>query len=507
MALSPRLELKHSQTLVMTPQLQQAIKLLQYTNLELGDFVAQEVEKNPLLEMGDPAAETRGEGEGEALAPDEAAVPDMDGATAADVLLTEPVGAVDGALDADFENVFEPEGPADGAMELGGLSLNGMAVGSGGFDDFSNNFEQNLTAEPSLKAHLEMQLADLRLDPAQQMIAHFLVDMVDEAGYLRDELTVVTEKLGCDMAEVEAVLGLCQALDPAGVFARDLRECLAIQLRERDRLDPAMAALLDNLDLLARRDLAALRRLCGVDAEDLAEMIMEIQALDPKPGLAFGTGEVQPILPDVFVRRGPKGQWLVELNGETLPRVLMNASYYAEISGRAQSREDKAFVSECFHTANWLIKALDQRAKTILKVASEIVRHQENFFLEGVRHLRPLNLRTIADAIEMHESTVSRVTTNKYLACERGIFELKYFFTSAIAAAGDGEAHSAEAVKHRIKELIDGEAPDAILSDDRIVEILREQGVDIARRTVAKYREAMKIPSSIQRRRLKAPAI
>lgn len=502
MALSPRLELKHSQTLVMTPQLQQAIKLLQYTNLELGDFVAQEVEKNPLLEMGEPAAE-RSESEGG----EEPAAIVADGATTADQLLTEPVGAVAEALDTSFDNVFDPEGPGDGAIGDSGLGLNGIAGGSGGFDDFSGDFEQNLAAAPSLRSHLEAQLADLRLTPGDQMIAHFLVDMVDDAGYLRDDLAVVTEKLACDMEDVERVLRQCQGLDPAGVFARDLKECLAIQLREHDRLDPAMEALLDNLDMLARRDLAGLRRICGVDAEDLAEMIMEIQALDPKPGLAHGAGEVQPILPDVFVRRGPKGQWIVELNTETLPRVLMNTSYHAEIAGRARSREDKAFVSECFHTANWLIKALDQRAKTILKVASEIVRHQENFFLEGVRHLRPLNLRTIADAIEMHESTVSRVTTNKYLACERGIFELKYFFTSAINAAGDGEAHSAEAVKHRIKELIDGEDPEKILSDDRIVEILREQGVDIARRTVAKYREALKIPSSIQRRRQKAPVV
>lgn len=503
MALSPRLELKHTQTLVMTPQLQQAIKLLQYTNLELGDFVAQEVEKNPLLELAEPAAERNDPVDG----PDEPVIDLPDGATAADILLKEPVGAVGDALDASFDNVFEPESPSDGAMGDAGLSLNGMTLGSGGFDDAGGDFEQNLTSAPSLKDHLESQLPDLRLGPADQMIAHFLIDMVDDAGYLRDDLSLVTEKLGCEIADVERVLALCQGMDPSGVFARDLKECLAIQLREKDRLDPAMQALLDNLDMLARRDLVSLRRVCGVDGEDLAEMIMEIQALDPKPGLAFGAEEAQPILPDVFVRRGPKGQWIVELNTETLPKVLMNTRYHAEIAGRARSREEKAFVSECFHSANWLIKALDQRAKTILKVATEIVRHQENFFLEGVRHLRPLNLRTIADAIDMHESTVSRVTTNKYLACERGIFELKYFFTSAINAAGDGEAHSAEAVKHRIKELIDAEDPENILSDDRIVEILREQGVDIARRTVAKYREALKIPSSIQRRRLKAPVL
>jgi RNA polymerase sigma-54 factor len=301
--------------------------------------------------------------------------------------------------------------------------------------------------------------------------------------------------------QIEAVLGVLQTFDPPGVCARNLTECLAAQLKERDRYDPAMQALVAHLDLLAKRDLAGLRRVCEVDEEDLADMIAEIKRLNPKPGLAFGSTPVQPIVPDVFVRPAPDGGWVVELNVHTLPKILLNQSYYTEVSRTARGDGDKSYLSDCLQSATWLIRALDQRAKTILKVASEIVRQQDAFFAHGVQYLRPLNLKTVADAIGMHESTVSRVTANKYMATNRGIFELKYFFTSAIAAADGGEAHSAEAVRHRIRQLIDAENPDDVLSDDTIVDKLRDAGIDIARRTVAKYREAMRIPSSVQRRR------
>jgi RNA polymerase sigma-54 factor len=298
-----------------------------------------------------------------------------------------------------------------------------------------------------------------------------------------------------------------QGFDPPGVCARNLTECLAIQLKERNRFDPAMAALVAHLDLLAKRDLAALRRLCGVSEEDLTDMIAEIRQLNPKPGLAFGSTLVQPIVPDVFVRPGPDGGFLIELNSDTLPKVLVNQSYHSAVARTAKNEKDKTYLADCLQTATWLIRALDQRAKTILKVATEIVRQQDGFFVHGVQHLRPLNLKTIADAISMHESTVSRVTANKYMATNRGIFELKYFFTSAIAAADGGDAHSAEAVRHRIRQLIDAESPEQVLSDDTIVEKLREAGIDIARRTVAKYREAMRIASSVQRRREKQSSL
>jgi RNA polymerase sigma-54 factor len=338
------------------------------------------------------------------------------------------------------------------------------------------------------------------------MIGQYLIDMVDEAGYLSGDIDTVAEKLGASPIRVSAVLERLQRFDPPGVFARTLTECLAIQLKDLDRYDPAMQALVEHLDLLAKRDMAALRKICGVGDEDLAEMIAEIRNLNPKPGLAFGSSAVQPIVPDVFVKAAPDGTWQVELNSDTLPKVLINQRYYAQVSGTTRTEKDKAYLADCLQNATWLVRALDQRAKTILKVSGEIVRQQDTFFANGVEHLRPLNLKAIADAISMHESTVSRVTANKYMATSRGIFELKYFFTSAIAAADGGEAHSAEAVRHRIKQLIDGENTRDVLSDDTIVDLLREAGIDIARRTVAKYREAMRIPSSVQRRREKKAA-
>jgi RNA polymerase sigma-54 factor len=339
--------------------------------------------------------------------------------------------------------------------------------------------------------------------PAQRMIGQYLIDLVDEAGYISGDLGAAAEKLGTSAAEIEAVLSVLQSFDPPGICARDLAECLTLQLKERNRFDPAMAALIARLDLVAKRDFAALKKVCGVGDEDLADMIAEIRRLNPKPGLALGSALVQPIVPDVFVRPGPDGGWIVELNSDTLPKVLVNQSYYAEVSATARRDTDKSYLAECLQSATWLVRALDQRARTILKVSHEIVRQQDGFFARGVEHLRPLNLKTVAEAISMHESTVSRVTANKYMATSRGIFELKYFFTSAIAAAHGGEAHSAEAVRHRIKQLIDAETAGDILSDDTIVDKLREAGIDIARRTVAKYREAMRIPSSVQRRREK----
>jgi RNA polymerase sigma-54 factor len=339
-----------------------------------------------------------------------------------------------------------------------------------------------------------------------RMIGQYLIDMVDESGYLAGDLDAIADKLGARRSDVELVLAVLQTFDPAGVCARNLTECLAIQLKERDRYDPAMQMLVEHLDLLAKRDLAGLRRLCGVNEEDLVDMIAEIRSLNPKPGLAFGSTTVQPIVPDVFVRAAPDGTWQVELNSDTLPKVLINQRYYAQVSKTSRSDNEKAYIADCLQTATWLVRALDQRAKTILKVSSEIVRQQDGFFTKGVQYLRPLNLKTVADAIGMHESTVSRVTANKYMATSRGIFELKYFFTSAIASADGGEAHSAEAVRHRIRQLIEDEKIEDVLSDDTIVEKLRAAGIDIARRTVAKYREAMRIPSSVQRRREKFSA-
>ncbi|HZP75831.1 MAG TPA: RNA polymerase factor sigma-54 [Pseudolabrys sp.] len=505
MALSQRLEFRQSQALVMTPQLMQAIKLLQLSSLDLAAYVDAELERNPLLERAsedEPSA---------AEQPANDAPPDGDAATSdwPEELETSR-GAMEDGLGTSLENVFpddagEKVARADAQVPQPSPEWPGSGIGSR--DDSDYNLEAFVSTETTLADHLAAQLALAIPDPARRMIGQFLIDMVDEAGYLTGELDTVGEKLGAPRAQVEEVLRVLQGFEPLGVCARNLTECLAIQLKERDRFDPAMQALVAHLELLARRDVAALRRICGVSDEDLADMIAEIRRLNPKPGLAFGSTMVQPIVPDVFVRPGPDGGWLVELNADTLPKVLINQRYYAQVSKTTKNDTDKTYIADCLQTATWLIRALDQRAKTILKVSTEIVRQQDAFFANGVQHLRPLNLKTIADAISMHESTVSRVTANKYMATNRGIFELKYFFTSAIAAADGGEAHSAEAVRHRIKQMIDAEPPADVLSDDAIVERLREAGIDIARRTVAKYREAMRIPSSVQRRREKQAAI
>jgi RNA polymerase sigma-54 factor len=506
MALSHKLELRQSQSLVMTPQLMQAIKLLQLSHLDLIAYVDAELERNPLLERAD------GDDGGPEAPPEPAEEPagreadfGVDAPEWLETRLETDARSIEQKLDTDLGNVYQDENgraAVETAPVMPGESWNTapsrQAVSS---EDY--NLEAFVAGDKTLAQHLSEQLGLALADPTRRMIGLAIVNEIDEAGYLRTDLEGIAERLGAPRSEVEAVLAVVQSFEPCGVGARDLSECLAIQLRERDRLDPAMATLVARLDLVARHDHAGLMRACGVDAEDLAEMLAELRNLNPKPGNAFGDAVVQPVIPDVLVRPAPDGSWAVELNSGTLPRVLVNQTYYAKVARGPKKDSDKAYLADCLQTANWLVKSLDQRARTILKVASEIVRQQDAFFAEGVQHLRPLNLKTVAEAIGMHESTVSRVTSNKYMATTRGIFELKYFFTASIPASGGGEAHSAEAVRYRIRKLIDDEAADAVLSDDTIVKILRGSGVDIARRTVAKYREAMHIPSSVQRRREK----
>ncbi|MBV9554677.1 MAG: RNA polymerase factor sigma-54 [Alphaproteobacteria bacterium] len=493
MGLSQQLALRQTQALVMTPQLQQAIKMLQLSNLELADYVESELEQNPLLERGEPDPE-EGAPAAEA-APPEAALP----ATLNAIADFAPEAAEQWAAAAGAEG----DGSADLAAESRSWGTREGMAGSDGLP----GIDQTATRPHTLREHLLEQIGADLADQADRLIALYLLDQLDEAGYLRGGVADAAARLGCGTARTEAVLARLQEFEPPGIFARDLAECLALQLRDRNRLDPAMQALLGNLPLLAARDAAALMRICGVDAEDLSEMIAEIKSLDPRPGLAFDPPQAQPIVPDILMRAQHDGGWIIELNSETLPRVLVAHRYYARVNRAARSKSERDYLTDRLQAANWLIKSLHQRATTILKVAIEIVEQQDAFFREGVQALRPLILRDIADAIGMHESTVSRVTTNKYIATPRGLFELKYFFTSAIAGARGGETHSAEAVRFRIRHLIEREPSDSTLSDERIVELLQAQGVDIARRTVAKYREAMRIPSSVQRRREKTLAL
>ncbi|RAN36399.1 RNA polymerase factor sigma-54 [Hyphomonas pacifica] len=487
------LDMRQGQSLVMTPQLQQAIKLLQLSNQELTEFVEAEIERNPLLNKAEETDggnnETDSSSKNEQLSLDDSS----------------GLGEAREQLDAPGEDVYEPGTGSDAAMPAGNSGPSAKADwsgvgGNGSGEDF--DYTANLSSEVSLHEHLHTQLNLAGLSAADRLIAARLIDETDDSGYMRGDLEDIAEALGADVANIEAVLDVCQGFDPTGVMARSIPECLGLQLKERGRYDPAMQAMVENLQMVAKHDLKGLAEVCGVGKEDLLDMMSELRQLSPKPGSGFSSDASVAVTPDVFVRELPNGMFAVELNSDNLPRVLMDKAYYAEVTALPMRDKEKEFISECAASATWLIKSLDQRARTILKVASEIVRQQDAFFAHGVAHLRPLNLKQVADAIEMHESTVSRVTTNKYMSTPRGLFELKYFFSAAIPATGGGEAHSAEAVRYRIKQLIDGEDADDVLSDDQIVEILTGYGVEIARRTVAKYRESLNIPSSVQRRRI-----
>lgn len=495
MAIVPRLDLRQTQTLVMTPQLRQAIKLLQYSNLEAASFVEEELERNPLLER-DEAGDAP---VGERPAPDQVVVAtttsDAVSAATADTLPSESAAP----LDADQSNNFDAGGVADGGPLFGRIEGRG---GDHSFEDDDRGIDDMADARRPLREHLGEQLRLSFTDPVERMIGAYLIALLSPAGRLTAEPAAIAAATGLPLERVEAVRAIMMRFDPTGLFARDLKECLAAQLADRNRLDPAMQALLDNLDLLARRETRRLMALCGVDSEDLADMITELRALDPKPGASWEDTPALLVVPDILMRQNPDETWLLELNPDTMPRVLVNERFYARVAPRAR-KEERVFLAERLANANWLVRSLQQRAQTILKVAAEIIRQQDGFLRHGVAHLRPLILRDIAEAVELHESTVSRVTSNKYIATPRGTYELKYFFTTALHGT-HGESHSAEAVRHRIRGLIGAEDAEDVLSDDAIVAVLRREGVDIARRTVAKYREALHIPNSVQRRREKA---
>ncbi len=479
MALGPRLDLRQAQSLVMTPQLQQAIKLLALSNLEIEAFIGDALEQNPLLDAGELSREQAGDTR-------EDAAEDR----TADDLIRQGAGEGDAPLDIDPAALDRDRDTGDWSASV-----------AGGGDD-APDIDERGSAGPTLAQYLEEQLGPAAPDAQCAFIARYLIGLLDEAGYLATPLREVARALGVAEEEAERALALVQSLDPTGVGARSLAECLALQAREIDRYDPCMARLIDNLDLVARGAFAQLKRLCEVDDEDFADMLAELRGYDPKPGLRFGGGDRAPVVPDILVAQAGDG-WDVSLNEATLPRLVVNRRYYVEMRGGCADRESRQWLSRKLVDANWLLKALDQRQKTILKVAAEIVKQQDGFFRRGVSELKPLTLRAVATAIEMHESTVSRVTSNKYLTCARGTFELKYFFSSGVAAADGDGAVSAEAVKAQIRALVDAENPGDILSDDRLVELLRGKGYDLARRTVAKYREAIGIGSSVQRRRQK----
>jgi RNA polymerase sigma-54 factor len=497
MALGPRLDLRQTQSLVMTPQLQQAIKLLALSNLEIETFIGDALEANPLLDLGEAAPAPADTVE----VPEDARRTSLE-SSPVDQLIGEGRASDDRPLDIDATALDRDRDTGDGDRFDASW---GSELRIGAAED-GPSIDEHGSAETTLAEHLEGQVGTATSDPRLAAIVRYLIGQLDEAGYLPVPLRTIAEDLGLPLAEAEAGLALLQTLDPTGVGARTLGECIALQAREADRYDPAMARLIDNLDLVARGDFPRLKRMCGVDNEDFADMLAELRSYDPKPGLRFGGVLGAPVTPDILVAARADGGWDIALNQATLPRLIVNRAYYVELRGSCTDKPARGWLSEKLADANWLIKALDQRQKTILKVAAEIVRQQDGFFRHGVSQLKPLTLRAVAETIAMHESTVSRVTSNKYLQCERGIFELKYFFTSGVAAADGEGAVSAEAVKAAIRSLIEAEDPRAILSDDALVDLLKAKGFDLARRTVAKYREAIGLGSSVQRRRQKTLA-
>ena len=485
MSFSPgiRLELRQHQSLVLTPQLQQAIRLLQMSNFELASVIDKEVAENPFLQRSDreaapPAGPSPGINGG---GPNGSSSPSHDVA-----------GSIDGGGQPPIS--FRP---ADCSLAL-------KRPAGNAFDDDRWSLEARLMRPKSLREHLtEQVLATLR-EAAARAIAPQVVESVEDDGYLRETDESLAARLAVDLPLIMAVRAALQRCEPTGVGARDLAECLSLQLAEQDRLDPAMAALLRNLPLLARADFGELMRRCAIDAEDLQDMISEIKRLDPKPGLSFSADEPPTLVPDLFVTLLGPGRWRVELNGGTLPKVLVDTDYHSELGRHTLDRPGKEYLAERFQSANWLAKALDQRARTVLRVTKAIFARQIPFLDGGVQHLRPLVLRDIAEVTGLHESTVSRATADKYVATPHGTFPLKYFFTTAIAATSGDQSHSAEAIRQLIKRMIERESPSDVFSDDQIVTELKQKGVVLARRTVAKYRESLGIASSVDRRRAKA---
>ncbi|TRD11544.1 RNA polymerase factor sigma-54 [Erythrobacter insulae] len=494
MALGPRLDLRQSQQLVMTPQLQQAIKLLAASNLEIETFIGDALDSNPLLEAGSVSSEDKGAGEPDDIPREE---------LTSDQLMAQGAGESEAPLDLDTGALDRDRDTGDGssAASASGDAEWGSAASYSAGDEFPD-INATRASETTLSQHLNDQVGAIAVNAKEAFIARHIIGLLDDAGYLSGGLREIAQDLGVTRDEVEDGLTVVQMLDPTGVGARSLAECLELQAREADRYDPCMAKLIDNLDLVARGEVEKLKRLCEVDDEDFGDMLGELRSYDPKPGLAFAPTSDDAVVPDVLLSAKDDGGWDIKLNEATLPRLIVNRDYYVELNQGSPNKEAQSWLKEKLADAHWLIRALDQRQKTILKTAAEIVKQQDGFFRRGVAELRPLTLREVAEQIDMHESTVSRVTSNKYLHCDRGCFELKYFFTSGVGSS-DGEGASSEAIKARIKALTDAEDPKKVLSDQKLADLLKEEGFDLARRTVAKYREAIGIGSSAQRRRAK----
>lgn len=471
----------------MTPQLQQSLKILQYTSAELAEFLADEIERNPLVSLADGEI---AEGETETDAPPPASSDD-------EVREVDMERPMDAAPESDRSSDDEVQAWEGESLHIRQLSHQ--------VDD-DDAMEQSIARAVTLREHVEQQILLDFSEAAERLIALQLLEQLDDSGYLNPEYRHVSEQLGCTVEELDKVVAKLQQLEPAGLFARDLAECLRQQLKERDRLDPAMDALMKHLDLVASAEWGRLGRICGVSEEDIREMCHEIRTLNPKPGLGFERGIAEGgWQPDLLVRRTPEG-WRLEMNPDAMPRVLFHRAYYSEVVKKTKDKAEKKILTEYAQSANWLVRSLEQRAKNILGVATEIITAQHEFLEKGVYYLKPMTLKNIAEKLGIHESTVGRVVNGKYMATPKGVFEFRYFFSTGLSSVGaseGGDEVSSHAIKHAIAELVGQESPSAILSDDAIAGLLKDRGFEVARRTVAKYRESQGIPGSSERRRAK----
>lgn len=490
MAVTPKLEIRQSQSLLMTPQLRQAINLLQLSNLELGELIEHELAANPLLEKETDTSYNDIETPQTIDDYHDTGTPETD----------------DYSPDIDYDNQFDDScSDREGYDNLDtDYSWSDYNEGKSHRDNEDYDyFEKKLADDKSLYRLLSEQVGLNFSSKLDQAIAFRLIEQLDPAGYFRGSIKEIATKLNLHEEKIRSILSTLKTFEPSGIFAENLAECLAIQLKDQNRYDPLIALLLDNLELLGQRGFKELKKICQVDDEDLASMIKDIKSLNPKPAAEYTHDLTSYVIPDVFIKRNKLGNYSVELNTMSLPRILINRRYYSEIKNAAQGKETKRYLKEQISSANFLVKALHQRAVTILKVSEEIVKAQQDFFEKGIEFLKPMSLRDIAEKIEMHESTVSRVTNNKYMHTPRGLFELKYFFTQAASTFSGDDQTSTRSIKHKIKKLIDEEKTDNILSDDKLVELLALQGIKIARRTVTKYRESLGIATSSQRKRNK----
>ena len=487
MAITPRLEIKQTQSLLMTPELRQAINILQLNNIELNQLIEQEIEQNPLLEKEEDILNNQ-ESEKihtiddieENFTANEEILPDIN----YDTSFTDDFGS-------DREG-YETDNDYDWAAYNKNKDINSS-------DPDYDYFEQKLAGEKSLYTFLDEQISTSFTSPKEKIIAKSLCEHLDAAGYFRGDIKEIAKKFRCPTQIIINVLNRLKDFEPSGIFAENLKECLSIQLKDINRYDPLIAKLLDNLPLLADGRIKELLKICNTSSEELFEMISDIKSLNPKPTAEWNNEYSPYIIPDIFVKRNKYGEYRVELNNMSLPKLLINHNYRSNLS--ISNKLTDRYLKEKISSANFLIKAMHQRATTILRISEEIVKIQHNFFEYGIEHLKPLNLKDLAYNLELHESTISRASTNKYMHTPCGTFELKYFFSAAASSYIGKNNISTHSIKHKIKSLINAEDPKKILSDDKIAEILAQEGIKIARRTVAKYRESLGIPTSAERKR------